>query len=159
MRSSVLIASACVVFSALAALSACSSPSVPDDGLAAGEQDQNKTTAAKKDGGTGSTTNTSGGTATTNPTPTGGGDASTGGAIVGTGACASNGNQDTCYDCCDKANPKAIDFLDQKWGDCACVTPGTCKTQCAASFCAATYVDPKMGDACDTCLNGVEQSC
>jgi hypothetical protein len=55
--------------------------------------------------------------------------------------------------------PKATAFLDQQWDSCACTTPGTCKTQCAATYCATPSVDPKMGDACDMCLTGVEMSC
>ena len=41
---------------------------------------------------------------------------------------------------------------DKAFGDCLCGTPGTCKTQCAATYCAGK--EPTQGDACDTCMTG-----
>ena len=41
----------------------------------------------------------------------------------------------------------------QAYDTCVCETPGTCKTQCAKTYCSANGPDPTQGDACDTCLN------
>ena len=158
MRRSILVVSACVAFAAVAGLVACGSPTVPDDGLGGGPLIE-----TKKEAGAGSRNardSATGGKPSPTPTSTPQGDAAAApGAVIGTGACASAGNQDTCYMCCATANPKALPVLDNAYGSCACETPGTCQTDCAASFCSATGPDPTPGDTCDTCLTAADTTC
>ena len=73
---------------------------------------------------------------------------------------ASNGAQcaelcaDTCGDCCDTVYPQGIEtwvsiFMDK----CLCSATAPCKTQCAASICAATPTNPDA--ACQACYQGL----
>jgi hypothetical protein len=57
-----------------------------------------------------------------------------------------------CVDCC-VANHQSsyVAFIDA-YLNCACTSPGVCKTSCATTFCAATPSSPATGTACDSCL-------
>jgi hypothetical protein len=55
-----------------------------------------------------------------------------------------------CLTCCDDNFQAGVKRLDELLADCVCQE---CATECAASLCAATPSEPKMGDACDTCVS------
>jgi hypothetical protein len=76
------------------------------------------------------------------------GAASSSGAPTGVAAeCAAK--KDACFDCCDAKFPNSDTAAQKAYNDCACTTPGPCKTQCAATLCAGK--DPDA--ACLTCLD------
>lgn len=83
------------------------------------------------------------------------GDAGDAGAPA-TGACAGETTQDTCYKCCERQAPGAIDELDKVFADCMCAQD-TCGYDCAQSACAG--YDPQPGDACDQCLTNYQDAC
>lgn len=168
MRVRVFLLSGGLVASCAVAMLACATPNIPEDDL---ESDQNvtvptrnPTTALKHDAGS----TTSGDTPPSTPTPSAGTSPSTpqtpaqadGGPVVtapATNACASSANQDTCYSCCETANPKGLPFIDNEWGKCACVSPGVCGSVCANQYCGGqpTY----QGTSCDACLSQNDDSC
>jgi len=76
---------------------------------------------------------------------------------AGTNACGAETKQEACYVCCETANPKALPFLNNEFGKCACETPGACKAECATTFCAGK--EPAQGDACDLCLTKNGPAC
>ena len=65
--------------------------------------------------------------------------------------CASSATSDSCFACCDTKHPKGVTVSQQAFGDCNCLSPGTCKSACSASYCAGSPAAP--GSACDTCLS------
>lgn len=158
MRVHVLVTSAILAAAAVA----CAVPNLPDDTL---DGDQNGTEPAakasptKKDAGstpssdgtgTGtSPTPTPAPTPTPSPTPTP--------TPAPTNACAATSTKAACYDCCETANPTALDFLDDEWGKCACVSPGACANVCAAEYCGG--LPTQVGGACDACLASRDQAC
>jgi len=122
-------------------------------------------TKAPSGGGTtggGDTDNSGGATsAPTTSTPSNPPPGSTGGTTKndaggGTAAdalCGSKTSADDCYQCCFDAHPAGDEVQGKAYDECVCGTPGTCKTQCAKSYCSDNGPDPTPGDACDTCLN------
>jgi hypothetical protein len=128
-------------------IAACSAPS--PTGIP--QQDKEVTQpggSSKKDAGArGDTPNTNGNN--NNPgSTTPGGD---GGTPTATGPCGDKPTIQTCEVCCEEKQPKGTDFFYQQLDNCFCQTPGACKTQCAATICAA---QPKAPDqACITCLD------
>jgi hypothetical protein len=124
-------------------VAACSAPS--PSGVPVQEKEVTQPGgSSKKDGGKSDTpTNNNPGSP---QTPSG-----DGGTTTATGPCADKATIETCEVCCEEKQPKGTDFFYQKLDECFCQTPGACKTQCAATICAA---QPKAPDqACITCLN------
>jgi hypothetical protein len=66
------------------------------------------------------------------------------------GACAGETSSQSCLDCCSALSPGAIDVYTGTYQACICESPGTCASECGASFCAGTQPD----SACKTCLEG-----
>ena len=136
------------------AAAACAAPTIPNDTQVedATEADpappkkksESSTTGGDKSGGDKSgTPEGSGGQPV--PTPPGGG------ATPAPTTCGSSATADACYQCCDPTN--AFEPPAQAFGECACATPGVCKTACGTTYCAGQAPDA----ACEACLNGATQ--
>jgi hypothetical protein len=66
------------------------------------------------------------------------------------GPCGGEATADGCFDCCAQRSPGALDRYGESFAQCACTSPGTCATECEASWCAGVEADA----ACETCLAG-----
>jgi hypothetical protein len=133
-------------------VAACTAAPVDGDKLGSGDP-QVTSGAGKGDAGGGKTDGGGGG----GRDGGGGGGRDGGGTGTGGGECGSETTLDACYTCCETKHPKGLAAFDkgaQAFDDCACATPGTCKTECAATYCAGK--DPAQGDACDTCLGNAK---
>lgn len=151
MRSSFVVMPAFVIAAtvACAGLAACSAPTIPAPDL---QTEEDPITDPKTDAGKKKDSSTP-----TNPTrPPPPGDDRDAAAPTAT-ACGAETTQKACFVCCEAANPKALPFLGNAWGACACATPGACKADCAATFCGGKA--PAQGDACDLCLTRIDAAC
>jgi len=75
-------------------------------------------------------------------------------------ACATEGTQSACADCCATDNPSSVPTLNTAIQTCACGASGPCATECATEVCVGTPAT--SGDACYTCLTaalGASGSC
>jgi len=146
-----------VGFVLVALAAACSAAPVGGDTLGG---DQSGVAGTKK----GSTSSSSGAdpgassSGSTSSSSSSGSTSSSGGSTSssssgGTGACTSSATADACYDCCITAHESGFNAAEQAFGDCACQTPGVCKTQCSTTYCAGQ----QPSAACETCLNAATQ--
>ena len=149
---------AVVVFGSFvfALAAACSSAPPPNDL----SEDESETTPTKKpakdnssssSGGTNTSSSSSSSSGST-PTPPGGDPQQPNTPAPG-GTCAAEANADGCFECCAKGNEAGLDAAYQVFDTCACQTPGVCKAQCGANYCAGQ----QPSAACETCLQGAQQ--
>jgi hypothetical protein len=68
------------------------------------------------------------------------------------GACETRASEDDCILCCGQSFPEGRKRYANAYAACLCVSPGTCKLQCAATECAPQRTDPDS--VCDDCLAG-----
>lgn len=66
------------------------------------------------------------------------------------GACSGEATMQSCYQCCEEANPGTVDKLNQAFGDCVCAA-NICGNECASSFCSG--LAPAIGSLCDQCID------
>jgi hypothetical protein len=134
---------------------ACSSSPPPEKNPLATKNASSKGDAGEAPEGDG----TPGGDQPTTPSgpsgpPTGASDGGTNPPTdAGTTACGSTGDSQSCMDCCTKGNTNALAPAIQAFGDCACVSPGTCADQCAFDYC----IGLQPSDTCSQCLDGATQ--
>jgi hypothetical protein len=102
----------------------------------------------------GSTSSSGGSTSSSSGSTSSSGGSSSGGDAGTTATCTATTTGQACGDCCYAQHPGA-NVGDDAFGSCVCQTPGTCATQCAATFCAGKPT--AQGDACETCLQGATQ--
>ena len=146
MRKKVFGIASITTTSAALLIAACSAPSpsgIPQDRDGTEPGGSSKKDAGKPGSNNGNTNN-----GTPNQTPPATND---GGAPTATGPCGDKTTLPTCEACCEEKQPKGTEYFYQQLDTCFCQTPGPCKTQCAATICAA---QPKAPDqACITCLD------
>jgi len=131
-------------------IAACSAPD-PSGGLQ--QQNQNVEPGGSKKKDSGASNTDKGGDKSGDKGGDKGGDTTPGndgGTTTATGPCADKATFEQCAICCEEKNPKGADHYYGALDNCLCVTPGPCKTACAATICNA---NPKAPDqACITCL-------
>lgn len=72
-----------------------------------------------------------------------------GGTTGGDGSCANQATSTDCSNCCANDHPSGYQRYIMLLATCECVSPGACKSQCAASFCLDSTQDDAL---CDPCL-------
>lgn len=110
--------------------------------------------SGKSSSSSGSTSSSGGSTSSSSGSTSSSGGSSSGGDAGTTATCTATTTGQACGDCCYTQHPGA-NVGDDAFGSCVCQTPGTCATQCAATFCAGKAT--AQGDACETCLQGATQ--
>ena len=66
-------------------------------------------------------------------------------------ACMQASSTSACITCCKTNHPSGSSTFIQAAQTCECASPGVCKTDCRATYCAATPQTPDM--TCNTCIS------
>ena len=70
--------------------------------------------------------------------------------------CKNETTQNKCYECCDKAVPAAIKYLQDSFTQCLCTVPGVCKNSCGDNYCQNPN---NVSLACKDCIDDNEDFC
>lgn len=70
--------------------------------------------------------------------------------------CKNETTQNKCYECCDKAVPAAIKYLQDSFTQCLCAVPGVCKNSCGDNYCQNPN---NVSLSCKSCIDANEDFC